>query len=802
MTKTINIFLSSSVYDFKNEIKEIEYFVYTLNENFKKNYDCTLELLSYKDFDPAMSKVDMQDKLNDLIRQSDICIFMFNKKVGIFTEEEFDVAYKTFKQNQKPIIYPYFKVINTDEAEQSFLDFKAKISNEYGLYPIDFEYIDTIKLRLLQTIAETKLKGIVDIKLEGDKILVDGKEILSTENIAEFANNVLFKKLSANLEVVKSEFYKLKVKYKKGECSDREYFNVIKEKEQLDTQIEELRKTIFNMSLRMCRDEARGEITQLQREAYKLFEAGNLEEANKILNSEDMTKAYLQTKTNREEQKIKTRAYIGELRTKIEILTAMVYNDNRFNEIEDIYNQITKVALEQQVELDIVYDFAYFLYWQNNHPKAYKIAKQLEALISPDNQEETADLYHLLATISDEFPTQKDESIEYYNKAIALREKLAKTNPDRFEPDLATSYNNAGLFYDNQGNTQKAEEFYNKAIAIREKLAKTNPDRFEPDLAGSYNNAGAFYDDQGQQQKAEEFYNKAIAIREKLAKTNPDRFEPDLANSYNNAGLFYADQGQPQKAEAFYNKAIAIREKLAKTNPDRFEPNLATSYNNAGVFYDNQGNTQKAEEFYNKAIAIREKLAKTNPDRFEPDLAMSYNNAGIFYKNQGQPQKAEKLYNKAIAIRERLAKSNPERFEPDLADSYNNAGVFFRNQGNPQKAEDFYNKAIAIRERLAKSNPDRFEPDLAISYNNVGVFYDTHGMSINAEEYYIKSIKIREKLAISNPDRFEPDLAISYYNYAIFTKNDRFLKKAYNITKKHPHHPYCRQITESLSKYF
>ena len=90
---------------------------------------------------------------------------------------------------------------------------------------------------------------------------------------------------------------------------------------------------------------------------------------------------------------------------------------------------------------------------------------------------------------------------------------LAAKNPDRFNPDLATSYNNAGVFYKDQGQSDKAEAFYLKAIAIREVLAAKNPDRFNPDLARSYNNAGNLYKSQGQLDKAAEYFAKAKALK-------------------------------------------------------------------------------------------------------------------------------------------------------------------------------------------------------------------------------------------------------------------------------------------------
>jgi tetratricopeptide (TPR) repeat protein len=217
--------------------------------------------------------------------------------------------------------------------------------------------------------------------------------------------------------------------------------------------------------------------------------------------------------------------------------------DDRFAEITQCYEKIVPIALERKIELDVVYAYACFLNEQNRNGK----------------------------------------------RIIELLVKLEKIYAEIGESEQRTS-RVASLFsiaYDNQNNFARAEEYYLKAIAISEALASANPERFNPDLAGSYNNAGIFYKNQGQPQKAEEYYLKAIAIREALASANPERFNPVLADSYNNAGNFYKNQGQPQKVEEYYFEAMAIREALASENPERFNPDLATSYFNYAIYKDN-----------------------------------------------------------------------------------------------------------------------------------------------------------------------------------------------------------------------
>ena len=490
MKKIIKIFLASSIVEFANERMAIENFIRNISDNFEENYDVKIQPLLCENFDDAYSKIRKQEEYNEKIRNSDLCFFIFFTKAGEYTREEFEVARKKFEETGKPKIYTYFKVIKDETAEQSLYDFMDELDKIFGHYYGTFEHIDTVKLRILLNLKLQEM-NFIEIKVDGDACVVDGKKTLSLENVSEFANNSIFQELKAELYKIEERYFKLKAKYEKDECSqseEREYIEIASKRQNLIDAIEEIQKNIFNMSLRMCQDEARGEITVRQKEAYHLFEAGNLEGANNILDFFEIKSDYLRRKAIREaEQKKDAQIFIREGRTKIDILTVMNNISTRFEEIEEIYDEITKVAFEEQTELEAISDFSWFLFDQNKHQKAYEIAKKLEALVAEDAEdaedEKLAEIYHLIGTISSDLASKKDETEECYKKAIEIREKLAMSNPERFNPDLATSYNNAGVFYNKQGASEKAEEYYKKAIEIREKLAISNPERFNPDLA-------------------------------------------------------------------------------------------------------------------------------------------------------------------------------------------------------------------------------------------------------------------------------------------------------------------------------
>ena len=77
---------------------------------------------------------------------------------------------------------------------------------------------------------------------------------------------------------------------------------------------------------------------------------------------------------------------------------------------------------------------------------------------------------------------------------------------DPLSPKLATSYNNKGVVYWNQGKYEEALKWIDKALDIDEKVL----DPLSPALAISYSSKGTVYWDQGKYEEALEYYEKAL----------------------------------------------------------------------------------------------------------------------------------------------------------------------------------------------------------------------------------------------------------------------------------------------------
>ncbi len=128
--KTIKIFLASSE-ELKEDRLGFEIFINRKNKHYIKN-GLFFELVIWEDFIDAISKTRLQDEYKKAITESDIFVCLFKTKVGKYTKEELAHAFGKFQENDKPLIYTYFKDVEIKTSEitrgiSAFLDFKEEL---------------------------------------------------------------------------------------------------------------------------------------------------------------------------------------------------------------------------------------------------------------------------------------------------------------------------------------------------------------------------------------------------------------------------------------------------------------------------------------------------------------------------------------------------------------------------------------------------------------------------------------------------------------------------------------------------
>ncbi len=551
--------------------------------------------------------------------------------------------------------------------------------------------------------------------------------------------------------------------------------------ERLDKNKEELAKRLVQVDL----DQA----SFFAREALEEFETGSLEKALALMDDEKLDDFWVNILEQEETVKRAKEQGIENYMIKARLLSA----DGK---VKEAYKNFLKAIERDSTNVNNLYELAYFCGKINQQGRAINFYQQ--ALLYNKSESQKALLLH---NLGGEFQNnnQYEQTESVYKEALEITRRLAKDNPERFEPYVASTQNNLGLMYVDLNAYEQAESTFKEALKIRKRLAKENPERFEPDVASTQNKLGIMYRNLNAYEQAESAFKQALYIRKHLAKDNPERFELDVAMTQNNLGNLYQNQHAYEQAASSYKEALEITKRLAKDNRERFEPYVAAIQNNLGLIYQNLDAYEQAEGTYKQALEIYQRLTKDNPERFEPDVAMIQNNLGNIYQNLNAYEQAEDAFKQALEIRKRLAKNNPERFEPYVANTQNNLANVYADLNAYEQAEGAYKQALETYQRLAKNNPERFDWYVAGIQNNLGEMYAEQKAYEQAEGTYKQALKIYQRLAKDDSKSYNLYLANTVINIGYLHKAllEQYLDLAYQSSG----FKYAKQAEATLSLY-
>lgn len=661
--KEIKIFLASSIDEFKNERNELQCFIDDMAREFRKNYDIDIEVLRCEKVDPRYVKGRSQDEFNGLIKNSEMCIFLFFTKAGEYTIEEFEVARKAFEasENGKPKIYTYFKTINDVSVEKSVTDFMSELDKNLKHFYQTFSHIDTVKLRVLLNLKMQEM-DFVSVKFEDGKCIVDGKEALDLSNVAEFANNGILKDLKLELEKIEKEYCKMKPIYATGKAEEpfcKKYAEIAARKQNLIEQIEELQKKIFNISLRMCDDEVHGKVTLRQKEAYRLFELGDLESCLIVLDSDEIDDEFFRAEKQLEKMaKENAIKYINEHKTAIDILKTMSNYSKRFNEIEQRYNKIINVAYKYKVKMLTIFEYFEFLCDNNEFKKVLMLCNMYFEFASDKtliNDFYKSKIYYYKGYISRK-EDDYDKAYEYFINALDLfgDSNILNIKDSFFSAKIQELFfeimNEIVIILITFGNYKDAKKYLLGNIDFLSNESSLNP---QLNLT-SHGHLALVYHYLGNYEMANNMYQKAILMAtneiDKSYKAKLPEYKCLLSNLYGNYASFLINLNNLNESLKFAQKAVILLDEIRIDNPKRFEADFAELVKNQLTNYLlNNIAPEFLENYLYKAEEILEKLSCNSPKVYEPDLAVIIYTKALYYqKTIVKKKKMKFITNKTI----------------------------------------------------------------------------------------------------------------------------------------------------------
>lgn len=128
-----------------------------------------LQLVVWEDFLDAMDKTRLQDRYNEAIRDCDIFVMLFCSKVGMYTAEEFEIAFKQFQSTTRPFIFTYFKQAEVSTAPEnrqnllSLLGFQEKLKS-LGHFQTVYKNTEDLQWQFWRQLDKLAASGFIELK--------------------------------------------------------------------------------------------------------------------------------------------------------------------------------------------------------------------------------------------------------------------------------------------------------------------------------------------------------------------------------------------------------------------------------------------------------------------------------------------------------------------------------------------------------------------------------------------------------------------------------------------------------------
>ena len=239
------------------------------------------------------------------------------------------------------------------------------------------------------------------------------------------------------------------------------------------------------------------------------------------------------------------------------------------------------------------------------------------------------------------------------------------------QQELAAAYDRVGdvLGYDgaaNQGDFAGAIQNYNKALAIRESAASTNPNspQMQSELINNYFRLSFALQSAGDYEQALADLHKALPVAQKLASGNHEpKFQDWLAGIHWQSANVLAARADYAAALEEYRAGASIREPIALT-PNAsasIRTHLAADYNGAGHMLWRTRQTEQALDISKKSARILEEVSGSSPNNatLREYLGETYSLMQTVLRERGDPDGSMEYGLKAHEIFKRLVASDP-----------------------------------------------------------------------------------------------------------------------------------------------
>ena len=731
------IFLSSSITEFKSERDSIGNYIRMLNQEVFMAQGIYLWLLQCEDYSKAVGTERKQDRYNRDIADSDYFYALIGEKAGERTVEELDMALEGFRQRGLPKVYTYFKSYGGSiSRDPSVSELMSRIETEMGHDCSRFTELDSVKLDMLIELLRDH-PGLCEMRFDKGEVMINGRVILSLENIPIYSKNETIQGLNSQLEKLSAEFDDISKQI--DACPEDENlkvkrFRISKNIDDISEKLADIENNLLSFYRNIICKRSESNISIYERRALRLVEEGDYEGALAILRDGQLKKDLDLAVSMAEAAKERIRQYISGQRTRIEILKTQGINVEREKEIIEIYEEITSLSEKYFVEISSMTEYAYFLYQQKQYSEGIKIAKRIEQIYNRlrlNNKIKWADLYFLKANLINR--TLDFDEIELnFQKAFDIYSELTSEKDD-CQLEMAKVCHKFADFYFERNDFSKAEQLYREAMN-RYQNQKEDNILLNREYVKCCCSLGFILRRNDDKREARFLYQEALSIEKKLIKKYNSIIDKNLEMRI----LYDIDYlSERKKTEDIYQKNII---NLLNETKDENGNEKEDIYFELGEFFEKKGEYDNAEKYYSKALIGFEKAAAYNPHVYIDKVAETSRNLARSLNGKGLYDEAKIYLKKALDIYIVLSQENGEVYKKDVALIL---GILEAICLDPKEKMNYLQRELDIYEDLGKIH-SFYKHDILTVYYQLIYLSIKLGEENQAEIFFQEQIKHAE----------------------------------------------------------
>jgi tetratricopeptide (TPR) repeat protein len=303
------------------------------------------------------------------------------------------------------------------------------------------------------------------------------------------------------------------------------------------------------------------------------------------------------------------------------------------------------------------------------------------------------------------------EALSATQEAIAIRRRLAQSDPAAQEPMLANSLGNLGIDLWTLGRPAEAVDAMTEAVTLYRRRAAAEPGAYEEDLAAELNNLASSLVALERYADALAPATDGVAIFRQRATIDSSMLN-ELGSCLRNLAIIRDGLGQPEEALSAAQEAVENYRRLSVIQPETYEVELADSLRSLGNRLSRLQRYDQALLAAEESVTISRRLAAANPASQEQHLAFALHGLATRLWDTGQRERSLAVSDEAIQLQRQLTEDNPRANQRALGIALNSFASRLLQSSRPADALLISEEAAEIWQRLADASPGTSDSQL------------------------------------------------------------------------------------------